>query len=48
MADDKASRKMAKLILSEKKENGHYRFRQKMVPLDDVQDELKAAREKAK
>lgn len=48
MADDKASRKMAKLILAEKKENGSYRFRQKMVPVDDVQDELKAAREQTK
>lgn len=48
MADDKASRKMAKLILAEKKENGNYQFRQKMVPVDDVQEELKAAREKAK
>ncbi len=35
---------MAKLILAEKKANGHYSFRAKMVPLDDVQAELKAAR----
>jgi hypothetical protein len=48
MADDKASRKMAKLILAEKKENGNYQYRQKMVSVDDVQEELKAAREKAK
>ena len=48
MADDKASRKMAKLILSEKTENGHYRFRQKMVPLDAGQAELKAAGAQAK
>lgn len=48
MANDKASRKMAKLILAEKKENGNYQFRQKMVPLNDVKDELKAARQKAK
>ena len=34
---------MAKLILSEKKANGQYRFRVKMVPLDDVEGELKAA-----
>ena len=34
---------MAKLIVAEKKENGQYRFREKMVPLDDVQAELKAA-----
>jgi hypothetical protein len=48
MANNKASRKMAKLILSEKKENGNYQFRQKMVPEDDVKEELKAAQEKAK
>lgn len=48
MANDKASRNMAKLILAEKKENGNYQYRQKMVPVDSVQDELKAAREKAK
>jgi hypothetical protein len=27
-----------------KKENGHYSFNQKMVPLDDVQEELQAAK----
>ena len=35
---------MAKLVMAEKKANGHYRFREKMVPLGDVQAELKAAR----
>ena len=35
---------MAKVVVAEKKENGQYSFRQKMVPLDQVQDELKAAR----
>lgn len=44
MANGKGPQKMAKVIIAEKKENGHYRFRQKMVPLDRVQDELKAAR----
>ena len=39
-----AIRQMAKVVVAEKKPNGQYRFRQKMVPLDDVQDELKAAR----
>jgi hypothetical protein len=39
-----ASRKMARIVVAEKKENGHYSFNQKMVPLDNVQDELKAAR----
>ncbi|NBC16934.1 MAG: DUF4295 domain-containing protein [Bacteroidetes bacterium] len=35
---------MAKIVAAVKKENGHYSFRQKMVPVDEVQDELKAAR----
>jgi hypothetical protein len=38
-----ASRKMAKIIVAQKKETGHYSFKQKVVPLDNVQDELKAA-----
>ena len=37
-------RKMARIVVAQKKENGHYSFRQKMVPLDSVQDELKAAK----
>jgi len=41
-----ASRKMAKLVLAEKRENGSYGFRQKTVPLDDVEDELEAAKER--
>lgn len=36
-------RLMAKLVVAEKKANGQYRFREKMVALDDVQAELKAA-----
>jgi len=40
----KASRKMARLVIAEKKDTGSYGFRQKMVPLDNVQDELKAAK----
>lgn len=40
----KAARKMARIVVAEKKDNGHYSFRQKMVPLDTVQDELKAAK----
>lgn len=35
--------KMAKIVVAERKENGQYRFRQKMVIADDVQAELKAA-----
>ena len=37
-------RKMAKVVIAEKKPNGQYRFRSKMVPLDEVQAEIKAAR----
>jgi hypothetical protein len=41
-----ASRKMAKIVVAQKKdENGSYSFKQKIVPLDDVEDELKAVRE---
>jgi hypothetical protein len=36
--------KMAKIVVAEKKENGQFRFRSKMVQLDNVQNELKAAR----
>jgi len=36
--------RMAKMVIAEKKENGHYRFREKIVPVDDVKDELKAVR----
>lgn len=34
---------MAKLVVAEKKANGQYRFREKMVDVNDVQAELKAA-----
>ena len=37
-------RQMAKLVVAEKKPNGQYAFREKIVPLDDVQAELQAAR----
>lgn len=39
-----ASRKMAKVVLARKKDDGNYSFKQKIVPLDNVEDELKAAR----
>lgn len=38
-------RQMVKIVSAEKKSNGHYRFKQKMVHVDDVQNELKAAKE---
>lgn len=43
-AKNAASNKMAKMVVAEKKENGQYRFRQKMVALDSIQSELQAAK----
>ena len=37
-------KRVAKMIVAEKKPNGHYRFVQKIVDLDDVQNELNAAK----
>ncbi len=39
-----ASSKMAKLIVAEEKEDGNYGFREKIVPLDDVEEELEEAK----
>ena len=39
-----ASRKMAKLIVAEEKDDGNYGFRQKIVPLDDVEEEIEEAK----
>ena len=41
-----ASQQMAKLVVAEKQENGDYGFRQKIVPLDDVEEELEAAKKR--
>lgn len=41
---NRVENKMAKVVVAEKKENGQYRFRQKMVQIDNLQAELKAAR----
>ena len=40
----KPAKVMAKIVVAEKKENGQYSFRHKMVEADQVQAELKAAR----
>ncbi len=40
-----SGRQMAKIVTAEKKPNGQYRFKVKMVSADDVNDELKAARQ---
>ncbi len=34
--------KMAQIVVAEKKANGQYRYREKMVALDNVQAEIKA------
>lgn len=34
------AKQMAKLVLSEKKENGHFSFRTKMVPVDEVKSAI--------
>ena len=39
------ARKMAKIVFSEKKANGHYSFRSKMVEADTVKEELSAAKQ---
>ena len=36
--------KMANIVVAEKKENGQFRFRSKIVQLDAVQNEIKAAK----
>ncbi len=41
---NRVENKVAKVVVAEKKENGQYRFRSKMVALDQVQAEMKGAR----
>ena len=35
-----STKKMVKLVLSEKKANGHFSFRTKMVPADEVKSAI--------
>jgi hypothetical protein len=37
------AKRMAKIVVAERKENGHIRFRTKMVDITTVKAELKAA-----
>jgi hypothetical protein len=37
-------RKMAKLVIAEKKANGHYSFRTRMVEADKVREELASSK----
>jgi hypothetical protein len=39
----KGGKKMAKIVVAEKKPNGQYSFRQRMILLDNLQEEIKAA-----
>lgn len=38
------AKRMAKIVVAERKENGAYSFRSKMVNVNDVKEELKAAK----
>ncbi len=38
------AKRMAKIVIAEKKENGQYRFRTKMVDANEVKSEISAAR----
>ena len=38
------AKKMARIVVAERKENGQFRFRSKMVNQDAVQEEIKAAK----
>ena len=38
------AKKMARVVLSEKKENGHYSFRTKMVTVDNVKSTIDQAK----
>ena len=41
---NKQQKKVAKIVVAEKKANGQYRFVQKIVPVEEVQAELKASK----
>ena len=39
------SKRLAKIVVAERKENGHIRFRSKMVEIANLKEELKAAQQ---
>lgn len=39
-----AAKKMAKLVIAEKKPNGHYSFRTRIVPADEAKAEIAKAK----
>lgn len=44
VAAKEGARNMAKVVAAVKKDNGQYSFRMKMVPAENLQDELKNVR----
>ena len=38
------NKRMAQIVIAEKKTNGHFRFKSKMVDADTVQAEIKASK----
>ena len=44
LAQKRDAKKMAKVVIAEKKPNGSYSYRHKMVHLDNLQSELAAAK----
>jgi len=38
------AKRMAQIVVAEKKPNGHFRFKSKMVEADSIKAEIKAAR----
>ncbi|MGA0255123.1 MAG: DUF4295 domain-containing protein [Rhodothermales bacterium] len=44
LAQKRDAKKLAKIVVAEKKPNGHYSYKHKMVHVDDLQAELSAAK----
>ncbi len=44
LAQKREAKKLAKIVVAEKKPNGHYSYKHKMVHVDDLKDELAAAK----
>ncbi len=44
LAQKREAKKLAKIVVAEKKANGHYSYKHKMVHVDDLQAELAAAK----
>jgi hypothetical protein len=44
LAQKREAKKLAKIVVAEKKPNGHYSYKHKMVHVDDLQSELAAAK----